>query len=100
MGVTTWTAAEDDLIVDGIAKGLTWQGIAETMPGRTARTARLRADRMGIRPVRKELDEGICPIDASRELLDRLEASFTNAARKWGVDYLDARTLLMNASGL
>ncbi len=55
---------------------------------------------MGVLPPRKAKDAVPCPIEASRTLLERMEASFAMFARKWGVEYIDARTLLMNASGL
>ena len=36
----------------------------------------------------------------SERLLERMEASFAMFSRRHGVDYLDARTLLMNCAGV
>ena len=93
-----FTPDEDVAIIDGHAAGLTWNEIVATLPGRTSRTVRMRAHRIGIHQSRKNSDEVPCPKKPTRDLLLALEDQFAIHARKWNVDYLDARTLLMNAT--
>jgi hypothetical protein len=95
-----WHPHEDAVIVNGITEGWLWSRIAEALPGRSSRTARLRAQRLGILPCRKTKDEMPCPIGASRKLRAAIDGQVAKHASKWGVGIADARTLLMNATAL
>ncbi len=97
---TPWTPEEDAILRQGIADKKPMRHIAAMIEGRTSKMTSLRAERLGIRVGRNPKDAIICPISASAELRDRLEASFANFSRKHKVDYLDARTMLMNCAGL
>lgn len=92
----TYTVDDDVKILDGHAAELTWQEIAESLPGLSARQVRMRAARIGVHHCRKVKDEMQCPKKPTRDLLLALEGQFISFSRQQGVDYLDARTLLMD----
>lgn len=91
-----YTPDEDVVIIDGIAAGLTWEQIVASLPGRTPKTVRMRAARMGAHKPSPSNDVMECPKKPTRDLLLALEAQFAKASRSMGVDYLDARSLLMD----
>ncbi len=95
-----WTPEEDNLLIQGLTERYSYARIAEDIPGRNHRMCRFRAERLGLRMRHKRFGDFECPKEGSRDLLQELEAAFHKYAKLWGVDYLDARTLLMNCEAL
>lgn len=100
-----WHPHEDAIIEKGIAQNWTWGRIAADLPGRTSRTARLRADRLKIRPVRKVTDGKPIGCGGSARLLVAMRREFERHATRHriaprpnlGLGCADiARLLLMN----